>query len=248
MPAVFSASQLGKAGQAKFKSLADQLTKNITDKNNAITTLADKIKSQQGVATDAVISAWNTDLAKMQRELQFAQQEAQAESDQLQQSVLADFTQKVQPVIDALRVRGPLDRVRARRRSERPGRRLRGPGARSVRGSRQAARHGEVARPCGVADEERRLLQQPTSALALLQDGESGEIWKPDVAALRSSLLELRAQLLVQQQLAQKLIDRYSSGAAVVVMSAARARLAEVRRGSTRWSSPKPRAESFRRG
>ena len=104
MPAVFSASQLGKVGQAKFKSLADQLTKNITDKNNAITTLADKIKSQQGVATDAVISAWNTDLAKMQRELQFAQQEAQAESDQLQQSVLADFTQKVQPVIDALRV------------------------------------------------------------------------------------------------------------------------------------------------
>lgn len=103
MPAIFGASQLGKAGQAKFKSLADQLTKNIADKNNAITVLADKIKSQQGVAADAVIASWNAELGKMQRELQFAQQEAQAESDQLQQQVLADFTQKVQPVVEALR-------------------------------------------------------------------------------------------------------------------------------------------------
>lgn len=103
MPAIFSASQLGKAGQARFKSLADQLTKSITDKNNAITTLADKIKAQQGVAADAVIAGWNAELGKMQRELQFAQQEAQAESDELQQTVLAEFTQKVQPVVEALR-------------------------------------------------------------------------------------------------------------------------------------------------
>ena len=52
-------------------------------------------------------------------------------------------------------------------------------------------------------------MQQPISALALLQNGDPAEISKPDLAALRSSLLELRAQLLVQQQLTQKLIDRY---------------------------------------
>jgi Skp family chaperone for outer membrane proteins len=103
MPAVFSASQLGKAGQAKFKSLADQLTKSLNDKNTAITALTDKIKAQQGVAAEAIVAGWNSELAKMQRDLQFAQQEAQAESDQLQQSVLADFSQKVQPVVEALR-------------------------------------------------------------------------------------------------------------------------------------------------
>jgi Skp family chaperone for outer membrane proteins len=108
---VFSESELGKAGQARWKVLNDKLFANLSARDKEIQGLSDKIKTQQTVAGEAVVAAWNQDLARLQREAQFARQEAQVQSDQLQQEVLAEFSKKVQPVIDALRVEKGLQAI-----------------------------------------------------------------------------------------------------------------------------------------
>ena len=108
---VFSESELGKAGQARWKMFNDKLFAGLSARDKEIQGLTDKIKTQQSVAGDAVLAAWNQDLARLQREAQFARQEAQIQSDQLQQDVLAEFSKKVQPVIDALRVEKGLHAI-----------------------------------------------------------------------------------------------------------------------------------------
>jgi Skp family chaperone for outer membrane proteins len=108
---VFSESELGKAGQARWRMFNDKLFANLSARDKEIQGLTDKIKTQQSVAGEAVVAAWNQDLARLQREAQFARQEAQVQSDQLQQEVLAEFSKKVQPVIDALRVEKGLHAI-----------------------------------------------------------------------------------------------------------------------------------------
>jgi Skp family chaperone for outer membrane proteins len=108
---VFSESELGKAGQARWKMFNDKLFAGLSARDKEIQGLTDKIKTQQSVAGDAVLAAWNQDLSRLQREAQFARQEAQIQSDQLQQEVLSEFSKKVQPVIDALRVEKGLHAI-----------------------------------------------------------------------------------------------------------------------------------------
>jgi len=73
--------------------------------------LSDKIKTQQNVIDEALLRAWNQDLARLQREAQFAQQEAQVQSDQMQQQLLREFETKILPVIDALRTEKGLHAI-----------------------------------------------------------------------------------------------------------------------------------------
>jgi Skp family chaperone for outer membrane proteins len=108
---VFSESELGKAGQDRWRMFNDKLFANLSARDKEIQGLTDKIKTQQTVADEAVLRAWNQDLARLQREAQFARQEAQVQSDQLQQDLLADFSKKVQPVIDALRTEKGLHAI-----------------------------------------------------------------------------------------------------------------------------------------
>ena len=51
--------------------------------------------------------------SRLQREAQFAQQEAQVQSDQAQQDLLADFEKLIVPVINALRLEKKLDAILA---------------------------------------------------------------------------------------------------------------------------------------
>lgn len=100
---VFNESELGKQGQARWRVLNEKLFANLSARNKEIEGLSEKLKTQQNVVGEAVLRTWTQDLARLQREAQFAQQEAQVQSDQLQQEVLNEFGKKVQPVIDALR-------------------------------------------------------------------------------------------------------------------------------------------------
>ena len=108
---VFAESDLGKAGQAKWRGLTEKLFANLTAKDKEIQTMSDKIKAQQATADPKMLTAWNMELARLQREAQYAQQEARAQAEQLQQEVLAEFGKKVQPVIDALRVEKGLHAI-----------------------------------------------------------------------------------------------------------------------------------------
>lgn len=108
---VFNESDLGKAGQDRWRVLNEKLFANLSARNKEIQGLTEKIKTQQTVVDDAILRSWNQDLARLQREAQFAQQEAQVQSDQLQQELLSDFGKTIQPVIDALRTEKGLHAI-----------------------------------------------------------------------------------------------------------------------------------------
>ena len=110
---VFTESAAGKQGQDRWRVLNEKLFSGLAARNKEIQGLTEKIQSQRSLVGDAVLKQWNQDLARLQREAQFAQQEAQVQSDQAQQDVLADFEKLILPVINALRVEKKLDAILA---------------------------------------------------------------------------------------------------------------------------------------
>jgi len=103
MQLVFSESEMGKKGQEQWRLFNDKLFANLAARDKEIQGLTDKIKTQQNLIDEAILRGWNNDLGRLQREAQFAQQEAQVQSNQMQQEVIAAFEKKVMPVLDALR-------------------------------------------------------------------------------------------------------------------------------------------------
>jgi outer membrane protein len=102
MQALLSESKLGKAGLAQMKVLTDKQQADLNDKNKAIQALQQKIQTQSAVVTPEARNQWSSDLEKAQRDLQYSQNEAQAQVEELNQKLLGDFQEKVLPVIEAL--------------------------------------------------------------------------------------------------------------------------------------------------
>lgn len=103
MQTVVAESQLGKAGQKTMQTLQDKKAAEMTAKNKQIDTLKKEITSQQGVLSAPALQAKSTELDRLTRELQFAQQDAQAEVDSLNLQLLENFRDKVLPILDAIR-------------------------------------------------------------------------------------------------------------------------------------------------
>ena len=103
MQNIFATSTLGQQGMAQLKALNDKLSAGLVARDKEIQGLSDKIRTQQGVASAQVVAGWNSSLQRLQREAQFAQQEAQVEVSQLQEQLLNDFGEKVRPIVDAIR-------------------------------------------------------------------------------------------------------------------------------------------------
>ena len=100
---IFNESAYGKQGMAKIGALQKTLADGLTARSREIQTLSDKIKAQQTIVAPAVWLEWNGDLQRMQREAQFAEQEANVQVEQLQQRLLANFEAMVRPVIESVR-------------------------------------------------------------------------------------------------------------------------------------------------
>lgn len=103
MQNVFGDSNIGKKGLDQMKALSDRLDAGLAAREKEMQGLADKIKTQQGVVNMQTWTGWNKDLQRLQREAQFAQQEAQVQVGQLQQELLDGFQTQVQPVVEAIR-------------------------------------------------------------------------------------------------------------------------------------------------
>ena len=110
---VFNESPQGKKGQERWKVLSDKLFAGLAARGKEIQGLTEKIQVQGTVVDPGVLKQWNQDLARLQREAQFAEQEAQVQRDQLQQDVLAEFEKLVVPVINAMRIEKKLDAILA---------------------------------------------------------------------------------------------------------------------------------------
>ncbi len=102
MQALLGESKLGKAGLAQMKTLTDSQQGDLVAKQNAIKTLQQKIQQQGAIVTPTALSQMQSDLEKANRDLQYAQNEAQAQVEELNQKLLGDFQEKVMPIIDAL--------------------------------------------------------------------------------------------------------------------------------------------------
>lgn len=100
---IFNESAYGKQGIAKIGALQKTLGDGLSARARDMQALSEKIKTQQTVVAPAVLLEWNSDFQRMQREAQFAEQEAQAQVDQLQQRLLANFEALVRPVIESVR-------------------------------------------------------------------------------------------------------------------------------------------------
>jgi outer membrane protein len=103
MQLVVDQSRLGKAGTDKMQKLQQQKTAEQAGLNKQIQTLANELETQKAVLSPTVLQAKATELDKLQRQAQFQQQEAQAAVQALQSDLFTDFTDKVLPIVDAIR-------------------------------------------------------------------------------------------------------------------------------------------------
>jgi len=103
MEAVFAESRVGKAAQDRLKTLFEKLNPPLVARDKEIQGLTEKINTQRGVVAASVSSGWSNDLQRLQREVQFARQEAQVQSEQLQAELLGEFEKKSLPVVEGLR-------------------------------------------------------------------------------------------------------------------------------------------------
>jgi Skp family chaperone for outer membrane proteins len=100
---VFNQSAYGKKSLAQIAALETSLTAGLAERSKNLQALSEKVKTQQGIVAEATWLTWNSDLLRMQREAQFAQQEAQIQVEQLQQTLLGTFEKAVTPMIEAVR-------------------------------------------------------------------------------------------------------------------------------------------------
>lgn len=103
MQQVVQESKLGKMGSTRAKDLSDKKMAEITTKNTQIQKLNQEISTGTNVLAPAVLAAKQAEVAKAQNELQFMQQQAQTDVDNLQNELFNDFLEKVLPVCEELR-------------------------------------------------------------------------------------------------------------------------------------------------
>jgi outer membrane protein len=100
---VINDSKFGQAGQTKLKALSDKRTAEVTALQKNIQTLQTELQTQGSVLSATVVQQKTTELDALQRRLQFEQQQASADVQNLQQQLLEEFTDKMIPIAEAIR-------------------------------------------------------------------------------------------------------------------------------------------------
>ena len=100
--ALLNASAEGKAAGARFDDWMKKKNTELQGKQTQLKTLQDKLDSS--VLNDATRAQLAKDVERGQRDFTFAQQDAQKERDEMLQQLRADLQQKVQPILEQVRV------------------------------------------------------------------------------------------------------------------------------------------------
>jgi outer membrane protein len=103
MQAVVSQSKLGKAGLEKMKALTDKKTAELQAKTKQLQTLQQEVQSGGSVLSAAVLTQKNREIERLSSEVQFAQEQAQADVDALQRELLDEFSAKALPIVEEIR-------------------------------------------------------------------------------------------------------------------------------------------------
>jgi Skp family chaperone for outer membrane proteins len=103
MQYVISESKLGKAGMEKIQALSTRQNAERTQRSTEIQKLQQELQAGSSVLTQAVINEKTADLDKKTREAQFLAQSQQADLENLNKQLLADFEAKVLPIVEQVR-------------------------------------------------------------------------------------------------------------------------------------------------
>jgi outer membrane protein len=97
---IASSSDVGKESTSKLKALNDKKVAEINEKNKQLTALQSKLNTGGSVLSEASKNDLEKQIDKLQRDIQFSQQNAQAELNDLQTELQGDFQKKLIPVIE----------------------------------------------------------------------------------------------------------------------------------------------------
>lgn len=98
--AVASGSATGKEASQKLQALQQKKVAEIGEKNKQLQALQSKLQQGGSVLNESARAQLEKDIDKLQRDIQFSQQNAQAEFNDLQNELQADFQKKLMPIIE----------------------------------------------------------------------------------------------------------------------------------------------------
>jgi outer membrane protein len=101
--AVASNSAEGKSATAKLDDLKKKKNADLTAKSTSLKSMQDKLAAGGSVMNDQARGQLEKDIEKTQRDLQFAQQDAQTELTDMTNQLQADFQEKLNPVLESIR-------------------------------------------------------------------------------------------------------------------------------------------------
>ena len=98
---VMSESQAGKAVQAQLKALTDKRTAELQNMQTSLQALQNKKTTQASIMSPAAMTQLDKDIDKMNLDMQYKQQTAQKEIQDLQSELFDELANKMQPVLEA---------------------------------------------------------------------------------------------------------------------------------------------------
>ena len=108
---VASESELGKAAAVKIQDFQKRKQGEGQDKNKQLQAMLDKQKTQGSVLSEAATKQLEADIAKAQRDLQYFQNEAQAEAETLNNELMQAFQRQILPIVEKVAVERGLHMV-----------------------------------------------------------------------------------------------------------------------------------------
>jgi outer membrane protein len=102
LQAIASNSVEGKAASAKIQDFQKKKQAELAEKQKALKSMQEKLQQGSSVLSDQARAQLEKDIDRSNRELQFAQQDANAELEQMQNELQADFNRKLGPILDAI--------------------------------------------------------------------------------------------------------------------------------------------------
>ncbi len=101
-PAVAAASVIGKEASKKLNDLQSRKAADLQDKNKQLQALQTKRDTGGTVLNDAARLLLDKEIDKLQRDIQYATSSAQAELQDLNNELMADFTKKVEIAVQEI--------------------------------------------------------------------------------------------------------------------------------------------------
>lgn len=108
---IASTSAEGKAATAKLDELKKKKNAELVTKGTALKASQDKLQAGGSVLSDSARAQLEKDIERQQREIQFAQQDAQTEVNEMTEQLQNEFQVKLNPIIEALRVEKGLHMI-----------------------------------------------------------------------------------------------------------------------------------------